>query len=598
MSSRVAILVGALIGIGLSLLLSSTARAVARFVPGDFDTIQAAIDASAVGDVVTVEPGTYSENVVLKTGVDVRGREAARTFISPADAMSPAVTANGVDDLTFGNFTITAAQVAVDIVDSAGIKVVNTIIDTASQVGLRAGPDSQVDILNVVFWTNAVAIRRSTVDAQITNSGFVGNTVTITSPVGAFVDPEAGVENCGFFDNEDLKSAGVDTGLGLNSIVGDPRFINTDIGDFHLREGSPFIDTGIGNDAADNSVADIGAFGGQFADVVPYPLPAPDISDASAASPPPYAATVEWQANLSYLVTNTVNPGSYRVYYRQNQSGPPYDGTDAGNGTERSPVEAGDATSITLDDLQPSAPPPDAPQLRSADPLNESVRLTWSAVDDAGSYRVHWGVASVDENSAEAGDVTSYTVAGLANGTIYVFSVSALRQPVYHFSVTALDSTQNRNESTFSPESTLAIGAATEGAQSSQLMASPAMTVAYPDLPDKGCFIATAAYGADWAAEVKILRDFRDRYLMNTSAGRAFVDRYYRYGPVAADVISDRETLRWLVRMLLLPIVVFALIISGVSFGISVLIFGLVATLMISVGVRRRIASADGSDAR
>jgi len=580
-----------LVGIGLLALGCSDAGAVARFVPGDFATIQEGIDAASAGDVVTVAPGTYTENIVLKSEVDVRGREAARTFITPENQGDPVVVVNAVDDVTFGNFTIIDAAVAIDVVDSTAIQVVNTIVDTATQVGLRVNPDSEIDVLNGVFRDNAIAVRRSTANVQITNTGFVGNTVTITSPAGAFVDPSVSVDNCGFFDNDDLKVSGVDTGLGTDSVVGDPRFVDTDVGDFHIREASPFIDTGIGNDAIDNTVADIGAFGGQFADVFPFPLPAPDVSDASGATPPPYSATIEWLPNLSYLVTNSSNPGSYRVYYPQNQSGPPYDGTDAGNGTQPSPVEAGDATSITLNDLQPSAPAPDAPQLLSTEPLNESVRLSWSAVDDASGYRVQWGVSSVDENAVDAGAVTTYTVTGLANGTTYVFSVSALRQPVYHLSVTALDSTQNRNESDYSPESTLAIGTPAEGGQSNQLAASPAVTVPYPNLPDKGCFVATAAFGADWAAEVLVLQDFRDRFLLTSSPGRAFVDLYYRYGPVAANVIEDRDALRWLVRVLLSPLVAIALILTNISVGVATTLGTLSTILVLSLGVRRRITA-------
>ncbi len=590
MNFCVATCVRTLAGIGLLALGCSDAGAVARFVPGDFATIQEGIDAASAGDVVTVAPGTYTENIVLKSEVDVRGREAARTFITPENQGDPVVVVNAVDDVTFGNFTIIDAAVAIDVVDSIAIQVVNTIVDTATQVGLRVNPGSEIDVLNGVFQDNAIAVRRSTANVQITNTGFVGNTVTITSPAGAFVDPSVNVDNCGFFDNDDLKVSGVDTPLGTDSVVGDPRFVDTDAGDFHIREGSPFIDTGIGNDAIDNTVADIGAFGGQFADVFPFSLPAPDVSDASGATPPPYGATIEWLPNLSYLVTNSANPGSYRVYYRQNQSGPPYDGTDAGNGTQPSPVEAGDATSITLNDLQPSAPAPDAPQLLSTEPLNESVRLSWSAVDDASGYRVHWGVSSVDENAVDAGAVTTYTVTGLANGTAYVFSVSALRQPVYHFSVTALDSTQNRNESDYSPESTLAIGTSTEGGQSNQLTASPAVTVPYPNLPDKGCFVATAAFGADWAAEVLVLQDFRDRFLLTSSPGRAFVDLYYRYGPVAANVIEDRDALRWFVRVLLSPLVAIALILTNTSGGVATILGTLSTILVLSLGIRRRVA--------
>lgn len=558
-------------------------------MPADFDTIQAGIDASSPGDIVTVAPGTYAENIALKSGVDLRGRETARTILRPANSSLPVVSANGTDDVTFGNFTVIDAQVGVDVLNSTNLQVVNTVFDTSTQFGIRIAVDSQVDIVNCVFRDNAVAVRRSTADAQITNSGFVGNSVTISSPLDIAVDPNTNVDNCGFFDNDDLVIAGVDTGLGNNAVVGDPRFVAPDERDFHLRVGSPYIDGGIGDDSIDDTVADIGAYGGQFADPIPFPLPPPEVSDVSGASPPPFSAELAWAENLAYLVVSTDSPGSYRVYYRQNASGPPYDGTDAGDGTQPSPVEAATATSIRLDDLQPSAPPPDAPRLESAEPFSASVRLGWTAVAEAGAYRVHWGTTSVDENAADVGDVTTFVVGDLSNGVGYVFAVSALRQPVYHFSVTALDGTQNRNESDFSPESTLAIGPFTEGAQSNLLSATPAVTIPYPDVPDKGCFVATAAFGADWGAEVEVLRDLRDRHLLTSRHGRRLVAWYYRHGPGAARLIENNESARAIVRVLLYPIVAFALVLNAADEGVTTSIGLLCMCLLVSVGHRRRV---------
>lgn len=69
-----------------------------------------------------------------------------------------------------------------------------------------------------------------------------------------------------------------------------------------------------------------------------------------------------------------------------------------------------------------------------------------------------------------------------------------------------------------------------------------------------GCFIATAAYGTEMAAEVIKLSRFRDRKLLNNIAGRAFVRWYYRHSPPVANYISKKPEAKFLVRAGLRPL--------------------------------------------
>lgn len=68
------------------------------------------------------------------------------------------------------------------------------------------------------------------------------------------------------------------------------------------------------------------------------------------------------------------------------------------------------------------------------------------------------------------------------------------------------------------------------------------------------CFVATAAYGAPWAAQVQALRGFRDAHLKASPAGIDLVRFYYAYSPPLARVIQREPLLRGMARVVLQPV--------------------------------------------
>ena len=532
------------------------AGAAELVVPTDYAQIQTAIDAGVAGDSVMVEPGTYTGSIQLKDRVSVRGRETARTFLDLNGGIGPIVTVGSSVTATISSFTFRNASIGIQVSgNTSPLGITNNVFELGSAAGgtavlMQGSPG--VSILNNTFNGNGTAISGDA-DVPVLSNIFTNNGTAISGlPVLS-----TNISSNLFFGNT------FDGPTGLFPVLGDPIYADPARSDLHLQEGSPCIDTGdpaAGDDVIDLSPNDIGAYGGPLADPTPFP-----VQDLRVVATTGSSIDLAWSPNRSYLVTNSFFTGGYWVYYGHATG--VYDGTDAlgGDPLGASPIDVGPYDTYTLLDLSPTFLVPSTPVLDPPQPRDGQLVLTWSVSTGAEGYKVHYGTSSPGENTIDAGNTTTYTLTGLTNGQPYRIAVSAYAGATYYLAVSAYDSTINFNESALSSEVTAPLSQPLESGLSNIQVDYPDRIAPYPLLPDSGgkCFIATAAYGSHDAPEVRVLRRFRDRYLLTSGPGRRFVRWYYEHGPAAAALLNAHPAYKSAVRAALLPAVGAALVLTS-----------------------------------
>ena len=520
-----------------------------------YKTIQAGVDAASPGDTVNVGFGTYTGKVVIgKSGVTLQGGGAGHTFINLSGIGGAAITFENVTSSTINGFTIGKAQV--------GVRAIN----------------SRASITNNVFFWNANAFNNSSSYSRVTNNTFYNNTRGIFSNSSSTVMNniiagstrygiagfKGGSVTYNLFNSNTLGNYSGISSIPATNITGAPLFVSY-TSDFHLRSGSPAIKAGVPSlkNSFNNLTSDIGAYGGPNADAVPAA-----IYGVTAVSATDYV-TVSWNKNMAYNITG------YKIYY----------GTTSGGLT--SSISSGDVATINLTsptininqryyfavtaidgnshESAKSAEasgaidivPPSAPTIR-ADIGDKRLYLSWDAVinDTSGledtsrvrGYKIYYGTSTGSYlTPIDTGNVTTYELTGLSNGTTYYIAVSA-----YDY-------------------------AGNEGAKSAEVSQTPQEVRGIAGLKSiGGCFIATAAYGSYEDRHVKILREFRDSYLLTNIFGKAFVSLYYTASPPLADFITEHTWLKPVVRVALLPLIAFSWLL--INHSMLTLIFFLALT--------------------
>lgn len=111
-----------------------------------------------------------------------------------------------------------------------------------------------------------------------------------------------------------------------------------------------------------------------------------------------------------------------------------------------------------------------------------------------------------------------------------------------------------------------------------------------PDAPGGGCLIATAAYGAELASQVQMLREVRDGRLLSTSSGAAFMSVfepfYYSFSPAVADLERENPVLREATRYAITPMLHSLSLLSLADEGSELQILALgSAVILLNVGL-------------
>lgn len=288
--------------------------------PGE--TIQAAIDAASIGETVHVDPGTYTENLRLRSGVNVVGSGYSATILRGL-GNSNVVTAIGTTNSRFEGFKITRSGTntghagvnitggnlllnnnwiignlnGVRLTTGSGSVIRNNIIEkngttVFGQVGygilcasstpliannlvvsnsgpgisIQFGASSGAQVINNTIADNTESgiWCYSLVNPVLKNNVVVRNRVGIYASVGALPLISFNDVFGNTVRNYDSQTSGI-ANPGPGDISVDPRFDLLSTPPFHLAVASPCINAGDPNplmNDVDGSRNDMGCFGG------------------------------------------------------------------------------------------------------------------------------------------------------------------------------------------------------------------------------------------------------------------------------------------------------------------------------------------------
>jgi parallel beta-helix repeat protein len=130
--------------------------AAVHYVPSEYPTIQAAIDASNPGDTIMVANGTYYENIVVDKWLKIRGENRSNTVIDGRERGN--VVTIKADKVEISGFTIRNGGNNYVGVDAAGFRSLSIShnVFAANEAGIDLWDSDGNIIINNVFFNNTV----------------------------------------------------------------------------------------------------------------------------------------------------------------------------------------------------------------------------------------------------------------------------------------------------------------------------------------------------------------------------------------------------------------------------------------------------------
>jgi parallel beta-helix repeat protein len=246
-----------LLSLLMMLVCSGTALATSRQVPAQYTTIQAAIDASAYGDVVVVAAGTYSDCThpapapdgtlcvaIMKSGVSIQGAGPGITIID-ALGLGRGIYCNGVVEATIEGLTIRGAFA---LEHGAGIYCYNGSSPTIQNCVVRDNTDGGI----IIRWYSNPTIRNVTMSHNFGKEGGGLYIAVSSNPIitSCFVDSNSAPIGGGvsvlnsapqfrnsFIRHNAISGAGGGWGGGLTIKSSTPWFMNCSVLDNTSKGG-------------------------------------------------------------------------------------------------------------------------------------------------------------------------------------------------------------------------------------------------------------------------------------------------------------------------------------------------------------------------